>query len=129
MATNYTDGVYDNTQTKTVNRSLSLSGSNDEVILVTSGNVTSLDVFGVLYNDQPADEYGPTTEITFDNPDVDTVIRTTLSAADTEFVLVDVKGMTISYTLTAGETTLFPNVTARGAARGPEGRRKRHLGY
>ncbi len=129
MATNYTNGVYDNTKTRTVNRSLSLSGSNAEVVIISTGTVTSLSGFGLLYNNTAVETYGPTTTITLDNTGLDTVITTRLSADGTEFALVDMQGMCITYTLTAGETTLFPNLTARGVARGPEGRRKRVLGF
>jgi len=131
MATTYTHGVYDSTQTKTVNSSLSLSGSNVEVVLLTSGNVTNLLTFGVLYIDQDATEYSPVTiTITLDRDGTDTTFTTLLSSDGTQFTIVDVNGLTSTYTLTAGETTLFADTSAvKGGAVGPEHRRKRHLGY
>ncbi|MDH3928423.1 MAG: hypothetical protein OEV22_10825, partial [Deltaproteobacteria bacterium] len=108
MATTYTHGVYDSTQTKTVNSSLSLSGSNVEVVLLTSGNVTNLLTFGVLYIDQDATEYSPVPiTITLDRDGTDTTFTTLLSSDGTQFTIVDVNGLTSTYTLTAGETTLF----------------------
>jgi hypothetical protein len=131
MATTYTHGVYDSTQTKTVNSSLSLSGSNVEVVLLTSGNVTNLLTFGVLYIDQDATEYSPVPiTITLDRDGTDTTFTTLLSSDGTQFTIVDVNGLTSTYTLTAGETTLFADTSAvKGGAVGPEHRRKRHLGY
>ena len=122
MATTYTNGVYDNTKQETINRSLSLSGSNAEVVLLGKGNVTSLSAFGVLYNDTPLSAYGPIATLTL-------TITSTLTATGTEFAVVDIKGITVVYTLTAGTTTLFADLTARGAGVGPEKRRKHNLGY
>lgn len=130
MATTFTDGVYDNTRTKTVNSSLSLSGTNAEVVINGTGNVTALSGFGILYNDTGSDTYGPATTITLDSFGLDTTFNTKLSAEGTEFALVDANGLTVTYTLTAGETTLFADVSGvRGGAVGPERRRKRLLGY
>lgn len=131
MATTYTDGVYDTDQAKTINSSLSLSGSNEEVMLVTAGNVTSLLAYGLLYDDQDADEKaGADTTITLDSDGIDTTFNTKLSADGTKFAIVDIKGTTVTYTLTAGETTLFADTSGtKGTAVGPEHRRKRHLGY
>ena len=131
MSTTYTDGVYDNTKQLTINRSLSLSGTNNEVVLVGKGNVTSLSAFGVLYDSpSPAlSSYGPAATVTLSSPGLDTTITTKLSADGTEFALVDVNGLTVTYTLTAGTTTLFANLTAKGAAVGPDHRRKYLLGY
>ena len=131
MSTTYTDGVYDNTKQLTINRSLSLSGTNNEVVLVGKGNVTSLSAFGVLYDSpSPAlSSYGPAATVTLSSTGLDTTITTKLSADGTEFALVDVNGLTLTYTLTAGTTTLFANLTAKGAAVGPDHRRKYLLGY
>lgn len=131
MATTYTNGVYDNTKQKTVNRSLSLSGSNAEVVLLGKGNVTSLSAFGVLYNDTPPSlsAYGPIATLTLTSPGLNTTITSLLTATGTEFAVVDTNGMTVVYTLTAGTTTLFADLTAKGAGVGPEKRRKRNLGY
>jgi hypothetical protein len=130
MATTYTHGVYDNTQTKTVNSSLSLSGANVETVLITPGNVTDLLAFGLLYSDTGSTTYGPIATITLDRDGTDTTFTTLLSAEGTKFSIVDVNGLTSTYTLTAGETTLFADTSAvQGGAVGPEHRRKRHLGY
>ena len=131
MSTTYTDGVYDNTKQLTINRSLSLSGTNNEVVLVGKGNVTSLSAFGVLYDSpSPAlSSYGPAGTVTLVSPGLNTTITTKLSAQGTEFAVVDANGLTITYTLTAGFTTLHPDLTAKGAAVGPDHRRKHLLGY
>jgi len=129
MATTYTDGVYDNTKQITVNRSLSLSGSNAEVVLLGKGNVTSLSAFGVLYNDTAVTSYGPIATLTLTSPGLNTTITSKLTATGTEFALIDIHGLTVVYTLTAGTTTLFADLTAKGAGVGPDHRRKYLLGY
>lgn len=134
MATvTFTAGVYSPSQQKTINSSLSLSGADNEVVLDTSGNVTSLLTFGVLY-DYNADGEGHHTAlsaITLEKDGVDTTIKSTLTGSDIFYAIKDIHGTTVTFKQTAwGDETLFPDLTgSAGKAVGPEHRRKRHLGY
>ena len=129
MATKtFNNGVYNNAVAKTVTSSLSLSGANNDVVLVTAGNVTSLDAFALLYDTQTV--LGPARSVTLSKDGDNTTFTTKLTAANTEMAIVDVNGLTVTFTLTSSaNTTVFPDLTGSVDAVGPNHRRKRHLGY
>ena len=144
MATlSFNAGVYNSDATKTVNRSLTLSGANTAadvpgLVLRGTGNVTNLSAFGLLYDDPgtgvdgDGNGYGALQRtITLSNADINTTFTTRLTAANTKMAIIDKNGLTVTFTITAtsGDSTVFPDLTGSVNAVGPEHRRKYLLGY